>query len=243
MKLKINFLNNLSYSIVINDLEKISNNYSENIKQAYPSYPLLYKTLASKEQLLNLANGKKNLSNVDKKLLLPILHLDEAKLNNNYLIDQYQTKQYIRLQAISELTRFMKTNKGYTHIIDQINKGDDGLDFLDYAKKSKQVTYIRDSKLIIMILTQFTNNHNIAFRPSEWDASSISEILRNEINIAFNYFSIQDSEIIKHNAINYSNTTAEQLRLILNNTHWYEEKLLISLTSTFEQFSSLIKPL
>lgn len=243
MKLKINFLNSINYSLVVNGLEETSLKYCQIFKNNYPKDHALYKTLTKVDQLITLANGQRNLNNSDNTILLPIIHLNKNQIESNYLIDCYQTKQYVRITSINELTHFLKTKKGYLRLVKQIENGDDGLDLKKYISKvkSKQVAYIRNSKLIIVILNSFLIKKNIKFNPQQWDANSISEVIRLAINDAFNYYPVTDITAIKIIANNYSNLKANKLRKEINGEQNKEDKLLSSLRATYEQFTSLDK--
>lgn len=241
MKLKINFLNTLNYSLAVNGLEETSLKYSKIFKNNYPQDHTLYKTLTKIDQLITLANEKRQLNYSDKNMLLPIIHLNEKQIESNYLVDCYQAKQYIRIVSINELIKFLKTKKGYLRLINQIKSGDDGLDFKKYIDKSKakQAVYIRDTKLIIVILNPFLIKKDIKFNPQQWDASFISEVIRLAINEAFNYYPVTDVKAIKIIANNYSNSKADKLRKEINENKNKEDKLLSSLRATFEQFNSI----
>lgn len=241
MKLKINYLNTINYSLIVKGLENVSLKYGEAVKASYPNIPNLYKTLASPEQLTTLANAKRKINKSDIDLLLPILGLAEEQANANYLIDSYQTKQYIRITTIDELTRFLRTKKGYQRLINSINNGDTGYDFKSYIQKSKskQIKYIRNVKLIAVILNEYLNKHSYeTFIPSTWDTTSVSEVIRLTINEAFNYLPVTDIYCIKTIASNYSNPKANNLKTEINGEKNKEDKLLSSLSATYEQFTS-----
>lgn len=243
MKLKINYLNTINYSLAMKGVEETSFKYSNNYQKIHPNDQLLYKTLTNVDQLVTLANGKRKANESDKNILFPLLNLDDNKAESNYLIDEYQTKQYIRLTAIAELTTFLKTKKGYSRLIQQIEQGEDGLDFKKYIlkSKSKQAAYIRDSKLLIVILNFYLLKSHTNFDPTRWDATSLIEVMKTTINDIFEYTQVTDTEAIKKTASNYSNSKAASLRIEINCQKNREDKLLSSLQATFEQLTSLNK--
>lgn len=243
MKLKINYLNTINYSLAMKGVEETSFKYSNNYQKIHPNDQLLYKTLTNVDQLVTLANGKRKANESDKNILFPLLNLDDNKAESNYLIDEYQTKQYIRLTAIAELTTFLKTKKGYSRLIQQIEQGEDGLDFKKYIlkSKSKQAAYIRDSKLLIVILNSYLLKSHTNFDPTRWDATSLIEVMKTTINDIFEYTQVTDTEAIKKTASNYSNSKAASLRIEINCQKNREDKLLSSLQATFEQLTSLNK--
>lgn len=240
MKLKINYLNTINYSLIVKGLENVSLKYGEAVKASYPNIPNLYKTLASPEQLTTLANAKRKINQSDIDLLLPILGLTEEQANANYLIDGYQTKQYIRITTIDELTRFLRTKKGYQRLTEYINNDKESEDFKSYINKSKakQVAYIRDAKLIAIILNSYSLEHNINLNIKEVDASSILEIVRISINERFNHLPISDLKLLQNYAKCYKNLKAETFKRQLNRQKNSEDKLLSSLLATYEQFRS-----
>ncbi len=243
MKLKINYLNTVNYSLIMKGVKETSFNYSNSYRKIHPNDQLLCKTLTNADQLVTLANGIRKANASDTNILFPLLNLDEDKAKSNYLIDDYQTKQYIRLTAIDELTTFLKTKKGYSRLIKQIEQGEDGLDFKKYIlkAKSKQAAYIRDSKLLIVILNFHLLKRHDQFDPTRWDATSLIEVMKTTINDIFGYTPITDPETIKKIASDYSNSKAESLKIEINDEKNREDKLLSSLRATFEQLTSLYK--
>lgn len=243
MKLKINYLNTINYSLAMKGVEETSFKYSNNYQKIHPNDQLLYKTLTNVDQLVTLANGIRKANASDTNILFPLLNLDEDKAKSNYLIDDYQTKQYIRLTAIDELTTFLKTKKGYSRLIKQIEQGEDGLDFKKYIlkAKSKQAAYIRDSKLLIVILNSYLLKSHIKFDSTRWDVTSLIEIMKTTINDIFGYIPVTDPEAIKKIASNYSSSKAKSLKIEINAEKNREDKLLSSLRATFEQVTSLNK--
>lgn len=243
MKLKINYLNTVNYSLIMNGVEETSFNYSKNYRKIHPNDQSVYKTLTKVDQLITLANGKRKANDSDQNILLPLLKLTRDQAESNYLIDEYQTKQYIRLTAIGELTAFLKTKKGYSRLINQIEQGDDGLDFKKYIQKakSKQVAYIRISKLLIVILNFYLLKSHIKFDPTRWDATSLIEVIKLTINDVFEYVPVTTPEAIKKIASDYSNSKAEALRKEINEEKNKEDKLLSSLCATYEQLTFLNK--
>ncbi|WP_407325299.1 hypothetical protein P8R55_08925 [Lactobacillus johnsonii] len=243
MTIKINYFNTLNYSLVLNGLKETSSKYRQAYQAAYPQYKRVSKTLTSSDQLVTLANGKRHLSDAEINILLPIIDLDKQKVESNSLVDAYQTKQYIRLTSINELTKFLKTKKGYSRLTKQIASGDDGLDFKKYIQRTptKQVAYVRNSKLITVILNLFLLKHNMIFDPQQWDASSVSKVVRSEINEALNFLPVTDIEAIRVIANKYSNSKALNLKDEINNEKNKEDKSLSSLRATYEQFTSLNK--
>lgn len=243
MKLKINYLNTVNYSLIMKGVKETSFNYSNSYQKIHPNDQSLYKTLTNVDQLVTLANGIRKANDSDKNILFPLLNLDDNKAKSNYLIDDYQTKQYIRLTAIDELTTFLKTKKGYSRLIKQIEQGEDGLDFKKYIQKSKtkQVAYIRNSKLLILILNFYFLIHHKQFDPTKCDATSLIEVMKTTINDIFEYTPVTNLESIKKIAGDYSNSKAESLRIEINCKKNKEDKLLSSLRATFEQFTSLNK--
>ena len=243
MKLKINYLNTVNYSLIMKGVEETSFKYSNSYRKIHPNDQSVYKTLTKVDQLITLANGKRKANDSDKNILFPLLNLDDHKADSNYLIDEYQTKQYIRLTTIGELTTFLKTKKGYSRLIKQIDQGEDGLDFNKYIlkAKSKQAAYLRDSKLLIVILNFHLLKRHDQFDPTRWDSTSLIEVMKTTINDIFGYTPITDPEIIKKIASDYSNSKAEALRKEINEEKNKEDKLLSSLCATFEQLTSLNK--
>lgn len=241
MKLKINYLNTVNYSLIMKGVEETSFKYSNSYRKIHPNDQSVYKTLTKVDQLITLANGKRKANDSDKNILFPLLNLDDHKADSNYLIDEYQTKQYIRLTTIGELTAFLKTKKGYSRLIKQIEQGADGLDFKKYILKSKQAAYIRDAKLLIVILNFYLLKSHTKFDPTRWDATSLIEVMKTTINDIFEYTQVTDTEAIKKIASNYSNSKAASLRIEINCQKNREDKLLSSLQATFEQLTSLNK--
>lgn len=241
MKIKINYLNTINYSLIRNGLEETSYQYSKVFQNIYPNDNFLYKTLTKVDQLITLANSKRKLNDSDRSILLPLLNLTEEKIISKYLIDSYQTKQYIRVTTINELTSFLTTKKGYSRLMEQIEKGNDGLDFKKYIQKSKQVAYIRNSKLLIVIFNLYLLKTNTQFDPTRWDATSLIEVMKSTVNDAFEYTKVTNLEVVKKIANNYLNSKAEFLRKEINNEKNREDKLLSSLRTTFEQLTSLYK--
>lgn len=241
MKLKINYLNTINYSLIRNGLEETSYQYSKVFQNIYPSDKVLYKTLTKVDQLITLANSKRKLNNSDRSILLPLLNLTEEKIISKYLIDSYQTKQYVRVTTINELTSYLQTKKGYSRLMEQIEKGDDGLDFKKYIQKSKQVAYIRNSKLLIVIFNSYLLKTHIQFDPIRWDATSLIDVMKSAINDSFEYTQVTNPRVIKNIANDYSNSKAESLKKQINEQKNREDRLLSSLRATFEQFTSLNK--
>lgn len=243
MKIKINYLNTINYSLIMKGVEETSFKYSNSYRKILPNDHSMYKTFTKVDQLITLANNIRKANDDDNNILLPLLNLDEDKVKSNYLIDEYQTKQYVRLTAIGELTAFLKTKKGYSRLIKQIGQGEDGLDFKKYIlkAKSKQAAYIRDSKLLIVILNLYLLKSHTNFDPTRWDATSLIEIMKTTINDIFEYTQVTDTEAIKKSASNYSNSKAASLRIEINCQKNREDKLLSSLQATFEQLTSLNK--
>lgn len=241
MKLKINYLNTINYSLILNGLKETSYQYSNFFQKNHPNDNFLYKTLTKVDQLITLANSKRKLNDSDRNILLPLLDLTEKEVKTNYLVDSFQTKQYVRITTINELTNFLQTKKGFSRLIEQIEKGDDGLDFKQYIHKSKQVAYIRNTKLLIVIFNLYLLKTHTQFDSTRWDATSLIEVMKTTINDIFGYTPITDPEIIKKIASDYSNSKAEALRKEINEEKNKEDKLLSSLCATFEQLTSLNK--
>ena len=84
MKLKINYLNTINYSLILNGLKETSYQYSNFFQKNHPNDNFLYKTLTKVDQLITLANSKRKLNDSDRNILLPLLDLTEEEVKTNY---------------------------------------------------------------------------------------------------------------------------------------------------------------